>query len=225
MAFELDEADDGGDEGAPKWMTTFGDAITLLVTFFVLLLTYSSPNKRDLQRMSSGFLGKGGGPGAMRMRGASPVKVPKSDLSNSKQTLSRTQFPPLYEKLSKEAESQETEGMDVSKLPTIENAIIVRLALKSVFGDDGNFTEKGEKMIKKIASVLVPFPRVVVVRTKPEDTGKNGMRSSFALSQRVIDKLKKLLPSEEFEFRVSSDIALSPKRLEAGQCEIFMLQQ
>lgn len=42
--------------GAPEWMVTFSDCMTLLLTFFVLLLSFSSfDNKDDFMRMSSSF--------------------------------------------------------------------------------------------------------------------------------------------------------------------------
>ncbi len=38
---------DGGGGGAPEWMVTYGDMVTLLLTFFVLLLTFMEPIKED----------------------------------------------------------------------------------------------------------------------------------------------------------------------------------
>ena len=34
--------------GAPEWMVTYGDMVTLLLTFFVLLLTFMEPKEEDL---------------------------------------------------------------------------------------------------------------------------------------------------------------------------------
>ena len=58
--------DGGGDEGAPAWMVTFADLMTLLLTFFVLLLSMSTlDNQRIKLALGSlrGALGvlKGGG--------------------------------------------------------------------------------------------------------------------------------------------------------------------
>ena len=43
------EADE--DQGAPEWMVTFSDCMTLLLTFFVLLLSFSSFDNRVFRRL------------------------------------------------------------------------------------------------------------------------------------------------------------------------------
>ena len=45
--------DDGG--GAPEWMVTFSDCMTLLLTFFVLLLSFSSFDDKVFPKMESAF--------------------------------------------------------------------------------------------------------------------------------------------------------------------------
>ena len=41
--------------GAPEWMVTFSDCMTLLLTFFVLLLSYSSFTDEKLQDVANSF--------------------------------------------------------------------------------------------------------------------------------------------------------------------------
>lgn len=41
--------------GAPEWMVTFSDCMTLLLTFFVLLLSFSSFDNKVFPRMQSAF--------------------------------------------------------------------------------------------------------------------------------------------------------------------------
>lgn len=43
------------DPGAPEWMVTFSDCMTLLLTFFVLLLSFSSFDNKVFPRMQSAF--------------------------------------------------------------------------------------------------------------------------------------------------------------------------
>ncbi len=42
MASRPQRTEEAGVEGCPEWMTTFSDCMTLLLTFFVLLMTFSS---------------------------------------------------------------------------------------------------------------------------------------------------------------------------------------
>jgi len=45
MNLEIPSNNGGGDEGAPKWVVTFGDLMSLLLCFFVLLLSFSEMDK------------------------------------------------------------------------------------------------------------------------------------------------------------------------------------
>jgi chemotaxis protein MotB len=51
MARERPEPPQDEDPGAPEWMVTFSDCMTLLLTFFVLLLTFSSFDERVFKKL------------------------------------------------------------------------------------------------------------------------------------------------------------------------------
>ena len=52
MALEdLDDDDGGGEEGAPAWMATFSDLCSLLLTFFVLLLSFANLDAKEFREM------------------------------------------------------------------------------------------------------------------------------------------------------------------------------
>ena len=44
------EPPDDAPEGAPEWIVTFSDLVSLLVTLFIMLLAFSSQETHDLQR-------------------------------------------------------------------------------------------------------------------------------------------------------------------------------
>ncbi len=56
MNFDGDE--DDGPPGAPFWMTTFSDMVTLLLTFFVLIVSMSTVEIRKFQEALSFFQGR-----------------------------------------------------------------------------------------------------------------------------------------------------------------------
>lgn len=49
--------DDSGSGGAPEWMVTFSDCMTLLLTFFVLLLSFSSFDDKVFKKLRVIFAG------------------------------------------------------------------------------------------------------------------------------------------------------------------------
>ena len=42
----------GGDEGAPEWLTTYSDMVTLLLTFFVLLFSMATIDKQKFEDLA-----------------------------------------------------------------------------------------------------------------------------------------------------------------------------
>jgi len=50
MAKRLAAQEEGAAEGCPEWMMTFSDCMTLLLTFFVLLMTFSSTSDKGLYK-------------------------------------------------------------------------------------------------------------------------------------------------------------------------------
>ena len=51
---------DSGPPPAPEWVVTFTDMISLLVTFFVLLMTFSSLHAYDVLQIDAWFDGNRG---------------------------------------------------------------------------------------------------------------------------------------------------------------------
>jgi len=72
--------EDSGPPGAPEWIVTFTDMISLLVTFFVLLMTFSSLNEYDILRVDS-FLK--GGRGVDAKQGSAPTAPQNDVLANT----------------------------------------------------------------------------------------------------------------------------------------------
>ena len=56
MAREKKQIVEEAPAGAPEWMVTFSDCMTLLLTFFVLLLTFSSFDKKVYDKMQTTML-------------------------------------------------------------------------------------------------------------------------------------------------------------------------
>ncbi len=69
-------------EGAPEWMTTYGDMTTLLLTFFVLLFTTATIDGYELELILAAF------PGLGTLDGGQTLEVgPLAELGNTVMTL------------------------------------------------------------------------------------------------------------------------------------------
>ncbi len=58
-------SDDGGEGGAPAWMVTFSDMVTLLLTFFILIVAYSAIEEPNFGRAMGSLRGALGGAGGL----------------------------------------------------------------------------------------------------------------------------------------------------------------
>jgi chemotaxis protein MotB len=71
------QPEDDTPEGAPEWMVTYSDMISLLVTFFILLMTFSSPADDNDFPIAGQLLGMGG---TIPRAGHTMVEPPVDDL-------------------------------------------------------------------------------------------------------------------------------------------------
>ena len=64
-------------KGSPQWMTTYGDMVTLLLTFFVAMISMSTISPGKFQQVAAGIrLAFGGTPPSVLLGGRSIVKEP-----------------------------------------------------------------------------------------------------------------------------------------------------
>jgi len=64
--------------GAPEWIVTFSDMISLLVTFFVMLMSFSTMDDRQEMLITTAFNNQGSGV-VMNLKGHSAVEPPRRD--------------------------------------------------------------------------------------------------------------------------------------------------
>ncbi|MFC1673404.1 flagellar motor protein MotB [Pseudomonadota bacterium] len=84
-----------GGGGAPAWIVTFADLMSLLLTFFVLLLSFSSMEVQEFKKMAgsmsnafglqsfdalSGIIELEGSPSASSHRNVVPIEIPEMDI-------------------------------------------------------------------------------------------------------------------------------------------------
>ncbi len=137
--------------GAPAWMATYGDMVTLLLTFFIALLAFSSISEGKFQEVASGIT---------RIFSGSPPSV----LMGGKTTVSEpivTTNPGIKEDLLKIIQDEGIQG----KI-TVENTdqgTIITLGDMIYFEPfSAILTKEAKELLEKIGSVIVEHTTNVI---------------------------------------------------------------
>ena len=163
--------------GAPEWMVTFSDCMTLLLTFFVLLLSFSSFDDKTLSRLTKTF--------TSQFPSIRPVKRDKSaftdpnpiqykdnpDEGSEKPTLAKG----TKDKLTRETGPENFRDYKVFLCPS-----------KAIFWGNGTVISfQGRKALSDLALFLKEVPNKVVVSENRQgdetDSGQIGLRRAWAV--------------------------------------------
>ena len=142
----------------PAWLMTYSDVITLMMTFFILLMTFSTTEKENFERLqvamfsggdASGFVGDG--------KISEDALVVRERPRSARKAQRGSEMPPIHkdvttETLKKGLESLKTNPRD----PTANRTITMRLPM--LVGSDGDISDFGEQMMKMLARQLNGFP-------------------------------------------------------------------
>lgn len=156
-----------GPPGAPEWIVTFTDMTSLLVTFFVLLMTFSSVENFDRLRVDGWLTGTRG---ALRQVGGQlAYEAPDEDIiatSDIRRGALQPHVRPSDSLLQNLAEMGQTKTSDDLEIDLNDVSDGVRF----VFGDDCAF-EPGtarvnaslERSLRELAVLLEHYPHMVLV--------------------------------------------------------------
>lgn len=158
MSNELDDKPEV-EEGAPKWIVTFGDLMSLLLCFFVLLLSFSETDKAFYKEVA-GSMSEAFGVQRDIKTLDSPMgqSIISKDFEYNRIVPTISKEEAILERLKKEINKElEGEGgvKDLIKIETGKNKISIKLMGESTF-DSGkaDIKPKMKAVLKKIASIL-----------------------------------------------------------------------
>ncbi|KIX13510.1 OmpA/MotB family protein [Dethiosulfatarculus sandiegensis] len=182
-----------GDQGVKMdplgWMFTFSDLVTLLLTFFVMLLTMKEPEVPKMQE-AFGFFAAGGSPAIMDIDGAKPkdastpgaIHKPSVDdlLKESVKLSMEMGLPPA----AKAALAQKLQGKVSFRRD--QRGEVITLANDLLFGPaSAALSDKARRALKEVAVVLRQVDVPMVVEGHTDDAPPNpatGFRDNWQLS-------------------------------------------
>ena len=153
-------------KGLPGWLQTFGDLMSLLLCFFVLLLSFSTMKKEDFEKAVGSLQGALGVlPGEPIL--SSPIKlelpIVRGDLTEARPTLKEAKS-----ELEKQVEAEgQQENVEIIES---EDGITIRIKDNAVFSSGDAEIKSGIlPLLNKIGGVLARLPNTIEIGGHTDD--------------------------------------------------------
>ena len=195
--------------GAPEWMVTFSDCMTLLLTFFVLLLSFSSLDEKVFRKLRVIFMDA--------LPGTSQSKEPKRDAVLSTKQIVMTpelgegsERPTLLKGLNENVREETPADFRSRKVFSVSSE-------KVFWGNGALISAEGRRIITTMASFLEEVPsRVVICENGP--AGKGGAEQlGLSRAWAVLEYLTSSQNLDKNWFSISAASTLAQEGLRSGE--------
>ncbi|MEZ6014494.1 MAG: OmpA family protein [Planctomycetota bacterium] len=160
-----------GIEGAPPWITTFVDMVSLLVTFFILLFTFSSIREYDSFTIPKNLIGTKG----MQDTKGSHMEAPTDDLmlamdlARGSRTRHNRPVDQLSESLDAMGQKMTEDHMPID-LRTVGDGIRIEFDAKGSFAPGSAKIEPFlERALAELGKTVQHYPLVVLIEGHTDD--------------------------------------------------------
>lgn len=219
------DGESGSRGGTAKWMVTFGDSLTLLLTFFVLIYTFSQPEPQTmavLTRMLSRRRSAGGVQDAAQS--STNLVAERRLLLSFRGNAAGAEKPPLYKKLARGESEQFPPGLEIDYLEEFGEVLCFRIPLERLFAEnEKTLSQTGAALLEKVEKVTALRPCTVVVSVKPREESSRGPVVVAELAVPVVRCLRKSVQSKFVSYRIGREVQLGDSNLDHGYCEILIL--
>jgi len=184
--------------GAPDWIVTFADMISLLVTFFILLMTFSSLEELDAFQVPERIIGSTGT--LSNWGGENCVPPPKMDVMSAMDVKRGADIPhsrPASELLDEvhEMGQEDTEDHVEIDLQALKDGIVIRYDERGAFQPGSTeLSPYLKSAVGELARVLEHYPYTIVIeghtddRVKPTSLHPDAEALSIARASAVADE-------------------------------------
>ena len=141
-------------DDVPAWFMTFSDVITLLMTFFILLLTFASSETEKFQRMQTVMFGGGSATGVVGDRLGIHDKdayVMRQRPLAARRTLRGSEMPPIYSDASLESVAGGLEALDQPTESDERTRYAILASLPLLVDEDGTLSPLGRRQFTQLA--------------------------------------------------------------------------
>ncbi len=166
--------------GAPDWIVTFADMISLLVTFFILLMTFSSMEAYDAFQVEGNLVGTTGT--LSHSKGSSAVKPPPVDKMLAMDAARGAQNPhsrsteELLDDVSDKGQKKTDEHQELD-LSAVTDGVVIKYDDRATFKPGSTeLSSYLKSAIGELGRVLEHYPHVIVIEGHTDDQFKPSQR-------------------------------------------------
>lgn len=184
--------------GAPEWMSTYGDMVTLLLCFFVLLFSFAT---LDVQKFKAIAVSMNGSLGVLDSGMTLSMEPLVNSFPSDSPTEEVEEFKKLYEQMNEYIKENNLESSITLRLD--ERGLLVRF-MDDVLFDSGkaDLTPKAREIINKVAEIIRQNDKNIRVEGHTDNVPINTFRfpSNWELSTtRAVNVVKYLIEEEGIE--------------------------
>jgi chemotaxis protein MotB len=201
---ESDEA-----PGAPEWMVTFSDCMTLLLTFFVLLLSFSSFDEKVFRRLQASFLKALPDAGQPDEANRDAV-LPTEQIEETPELVKGSEKPTLVKGF--EDNLKEDTPADYRRLK------VFSISSERIFWGRGTLiSAEGRRVMTKMASFLKEIPARVVVSENGPASEEGAEQLGLSRAWAVMEYLTTEHNLNKKWFSISAASTLAQGSLRSGE--------
>ena len=185
MGHEKKQPQEGGAKGAPLWMVTYCDCMTLMLTFFVLLFSFASIDESVLEQLSATFSAAFSGIGL-------PGEKDKSAFLPTKQIVATEYVDEGSEKPTLIKGSEGTVKEDTEPVDFHSGKVFLTSSKRLFWGKGMAISSEGRNTLSTMASLLKETPgRIVISENSPagdEDSEQFGLSRAWTVMEYLTTK-------------------------------------
>jgi chemotaxis protein MotB len=198
--------------GAPEWLVTFSDCMTLLLTFFVLLLTFSSFDKEVFENLQMIFADGLPSIGLARMPSKDAFLL-RQQIDSSRNVDEGSEKPTL-EQGKEDGQKKQTELLD------FRGRKVFLISSEKVFWGRGTtVSRQGHEVLTAVGAFLRHMPgRIVISENGLDDAGSGhfGLPRAYAVMDYLVTEQK----VDQNRFSLSASTTLPRDGFKSGESGI-----
>jgi len=151
---------DEPEDDVPAWVMTFSDVITLLMTFFILLLTFASNQSESFDRMQVAMFGGGGATGVVgKADGMTKDALQMRERAYSGRTApDGSEMPPIYSDPALSTLDKGISGLEPDENRVLSTTHHMKQTLSKIVNSESQLTSLGNVQLKLLSRQMRKRP-------------------------------------------------------------------